>query len=438
MATPAIAQVIKKEFCIGCGACSSINPAMKVEAASNGEFRVLTIPQGVDLKPLSRVCPLGDAPDEDELAEKYLPHATSHSPGIGRFIDLYAGHSTEWRSEGGSGGLTRWLISKLLQRGRVEHVVHVARSARKDGVGDLFAYTIASSADEYLTQTSSSAYYPVTLQNVIQVLRELDGRCIVTAVPCFSRALRSLMNEDAALKGKVHFISGVICGSLKSRRYAEYLALQMGVRPPELERVNFRGKSLARRANEKCVEAWAGYNEPAVARVQDLKGTNYGEGYFKPKACDYCDDVLAETADVAFGDAWIPPYADNPAGTNVVVVRNPEIAAIFRDAAASGQIQLDRLTPEQVEQSQAGGLRHRRDGLRVRLFLSKLFGQWVPKKRITPSFQLRQFIIQVPRILMRKVTSSPSVPVTSPAFEPLTIVAAKIMRASTLIAARLR
>lgn len=40
------------------------------------------------------------------------------------------------------------------------------------------------------------------------------------------------------------------------------------------------------------------------------------------KACDFCDDVFAETADIALGDAWLPEYVQDGNGTNVVVTRN--------------------------------------------------------------------------------------------------------------------
>ena len=41
---------------------------------------------------------------------------------------------------------------------------------------------------------------------------------------------------------------------------------------------------------------------------------------FKYKACDFCDDVFAETADVVVGDAWIPKYLTQ--GNSLVVTRS--------------------------------------------------------------------------------------------------------------------
>ena len=52
--------------------------------------------------------------------------------------------------------------------------------------------------------------------------------------------------------------------------------------------------------------------------------------FFKLKACDFCDDVAGETADVAVGDAWLTPYDQDPLGNNILLVRNAEINAIVQ------------------------------------------------------------------------------------------------------------
>ena len=36
-------------------------------------------------------------------------------------------------------------------------------------------------------------------------------------------------------------------------------------------------------------------------------------------ACEFCDDVVGETADMSVGDAWLPGYVSDWRGTSVVV-----------------------------------------------------------------------------------------------------------------------
>jgi hypothetical protein len=117
--------------------------------------------------------------------------------------------------------------------------------------------------------------------------------------------------------------------------------------------------------------------------MEGLIGANWGHGLFKYKACEFCDDVLAETADAVVGDAWLPAYDGDYRGTNVVVVRHPLLQDMLVRARNADRLHLDDLSADAVAASQAGGLRHRRDGLAYRLWLTDLEGLWRPKKRVT-------------------------------------------------------
>lgn len=411
MNTPAIVRVIEGGYCIGCGACAAIAPDFRVEPTPRGFIEARSLPGDKDLRArASAICPFGDAPNETVLARELFADAPYSDDAIGRYRGLYAGHSPKLRAVAGSGGGTRWFLAELLRRGAVEFVVSVnAKRAMEEG--DLFSYRVFEDPNQYLENASTSAYYPVTLAALIEELRKRDGRFAITALPCFSRALRSLTRIDADLASRLVCISGIICGGLKGRRYAEYLADQMQVPPPDLGAINFRGKSLSRTANEKCVEVWSSgqhdANPTAVARVQDLRGTDYGAGYFKPLACDFCDDVFAETADVSFGDAWMSPYRDDPRGTSLVVVRTAWAQAIIEDGRNRGELIMSELACEDVRASQMSGLRHRRQGLAVRLWLNALMLRWSPRKRVRPRLGSWQFTVsQICRVAVRKLTSS--------------------------------
>jgi hypothetical protein len=109
---------------------------------------------------------------------------------------------------------------------------------------------------------------------------------------------------------------------------------------------------------------------------------DWGMGFFQYSACNYCDDVMAETADVSFGDAWVPPYSSDGRGTNVVVVRAPELDEIFRQGAAEGRLGLSEVDGDFLAKTQAAGLRQRREGLAYRLYRRR--GRPTPGKRVLP------------------------------------------------------
>ena len=102
-------------------------------------------------------------------------------------------------------------------------------------------------------------------------------------------------------------------------------------------------------------------------------------------ACNACDDVVAETADISFGDAWLEPYASDGSGTNVVVLRSPVVEELVAGAIREGRLALEAVDSRFVGQTQAAGLRQRREGLAYRLAWRRRGLQ--PHKRVAPDAQ---------------------------------------------------
>ena len=117
--------------------------------------------------------------------------------------------------------------------------------------------------------------------------------------------------------------------------------------------------------------------------VYAVSDGDWGAGFFQNSACNWCDDVVAETADIAFGDAWVEPYSSDGRGTNVVIARTPEMKALLEDGRVSGALQLEPVAAAFVIATQAAGLRHRREGLAYRLSWRRRHPK--PRKRVAPS-----------------------------------------------------
>jgi coenzyme F420-reducing hydrogenase beta subunit len=225
----------------------------------------------------------------------------------------------------------------------------------------------------------------VELSCVIQEIHKRDGRFAITGVPCFIKAIRNICLQDKVFAHKIAFTIGIVCGHLKSSFYGEMIAWQLGVTPNELGQVDFRVKIPGAKANEKGVSA-ASIEEKerqfGPKKVQEMFGTNYGYGYFKYNACDYCDDVLAEAADISIGDAWLPEFMNQ--GTSILVIRNKAVLEIIEGGVANRDVLLEEMTADRVAESQDAGLRHRREGLAYRLYLKLKQGVPFPVKRVAP------------------------------------------------------
>lgn len=388
-----IAEIIEGGYCIGCGACSATaSSPFTIELDKKGQYQAKLKTETALAEPEAlgaalAACPFsGIGPDEDELASELYPASEGSRPHerIGRHIATYAGHVAdgEYRDKGSSGGMGSWILCELMARDLVDAVIHVG--AADEGREPLFRFQVSRTPDE-VRAAAKSRYYPVEMSGVLQEVRANPGRYALVGLPCFIKAFRLLARQDSELRDRVPFTLAIVCGHLKSTRFADLFAWQAGIEPGKLEKIDFRHKIAGQNASHYGIEvvgAREGERTRECRTNVDYYGSNWGYGFFKYRVCDYCDDVLGETADVAVGDAWIPGYVEDSGGNNVVVVRNRQLAEIIGDAIANGRLHLDDISADQVAQSQDAGLRHRRDGLAYRLHLANREGRWCPPKRV--------------------------------------------------------
>jgi coenzyme F420 hydrogenase subunit beta len=396
--------VIDGDYCIGCGACAAINNSpLKMQLDEYGKLKA-TVDPCVDQSLLSysvqSVCPFSnESLNEDQISQPLFSNDCKYHDKIGYYLGTYAGYVLEdnFRDRGSSGGMGTWLVSNLLSQGLVDGVIHVQQRHPSKSDPRLFSYQLSTTIEQ-VNNGAKSRYYPVEMSEVLQLIRQRPGHYVIVGIPCFIKAVRLLMRQDEVLAERIKFCVALICGHLKSMRFAEMFAWQSGIAPGHLLAIDFRKKLSNADANRYGVEVTGvqkdGQIATHVAAVRDLYGTDWGLGFFKYKACDYCDDVVGETADVTVGDAWLPQYVKDSKGTNVVVVRHPVIHEMIERAMSAGKLKLDLISADEVSQSQRSGFQHRREGLAYRLHLTDLQGQWRPKKRVQPKANHLNSILQ--------------------------------------------
>ncbi len=394
-------DIVRSGLCIGCGSCVAQANIETAQANATSEYSD-TMPQ-MDLdayghfKPIgepvwfghrsesfSRTCPFSPvARDEDDLAAELFPDAEHRDCKVGRFETAYVGYvaEEEFRTRGSSGGMVSWVLEELLRQGLVDGVAHVSAVEDPQNEGRFFRYRISRTADE-IRGGAKSRYYPVELSDVLQNIRALPGRYAVVGVPCFIKAIHLLRREDELLRERIAFTLGLFCGHMKSARMMESFAWQMGVSIEEIQRVEYRLKDPTRAASTYTAQLTLTDGREVKKDWWNLADGDWGAGFFMNSACNFCDDVVAETADISFGDAWVEPYSSDGRGTNVVVVRSPVLDKIVADAIGEGRLKLDEVDHEFIAQTQAAGFRQRREGLAYRLSWPRLGVQ--PRKRVKP------------------------------------------------------
>lgn len=380
-----IEKVIERDMCVGCGACAhQTRGAVSVTLGARGFYGAdIGRAQPDEIAAASRVCPFSDdAKNEDELAAT-RNLSSKHDGKLGYYREIWAGRITDDSRLLGSssGGLTSWFLEQLLQRDEIDGVIHVGRAP-----GGHFEYRVSTTAGA-LRENRKSDYSAVTLVGALDSIRDDGMRYALVGVPCFIKASRLLANEDLALAEQLKMYVGLVCGHLKSQFFAESLAWQAGVPPAQLEYVDFRVKNPLKSSSDYDYAVKSITDPSEIVRpMSAVIDGNWGYGAFQPNACNYCDDVFAETADVAFADAWLPEYRDEWRGTNVLLSRSELASSIFRAGQVDGSVQLEPLSADAAAASQAGNYRHRRDGLAVRLADDIAAGESVPTKRVRPGY----------------------------------------------------
>ena len=403
-------DIVRSGLCIGCGSCVSRAPE------ADGPRPQMVLDRYGQLKPagsaewfgrrsalFSRTCPFSPAAaDEDQIAAERFPAARYRDTAVGRYEAAYVGAVAEgdFRAHGSSGGMVSWVLVELLRTGLVDAVAHVAEAEDPRDEGRFFRFRISRSEVE-VRAGAKSRYYPVELSEVLRTIRSTPGRYAVVGVPCFVKAVHLLRREDPVLRERVAFTLGLFCGHMKSARFVESFAWQMGVPAADVRRVEYRLKDASRPANWYTAQLTLGDGNTVKQDWWHLADGDWGAGFFQSSACNFCDDVVAETADISFGDAWVEPYSSDGRGTNVVLVRSPALAELVAAGIRDGRLQLDPVDAAFVEETQAAGLRQRREGLAYRLTWPRTGVR--PRKRVTPdarSPSLRRKMMYVMRALI--------------------------------------
>lgn len=370
--------------CIGCGVCAGICPDGRISMAMNayGEY----VPAGFDTCLHScgacrQVCPFGNGfENENVLAAGIFGDIVGiqHAQPIGFYINAYAGHCAvgDFRAKGASGGLAAWFLTALLEHRIVDRVICVQNCP---GPVPLFQFSVLDSIGA-VRQSAGSAYYPVELSGVIRTVLSEDARYAVIGLPCHLKALRLAMNRNPLLGRRVLILAGLVCGHLMTADYAEYLVRRLGFETSGICSICFRGKNPGSMSTDSVFMATSG-SETRSLHSREFSRI-WASGQFKPRACNFCDDIFAEVADVVFMDAWLPRYIPDWRGTSITVSRSARVEELISTGIREGELIMEKIPASQVIASQAGVVRQKREFLSYRLWLADRRGDSRPEKRV--------------------------------------------------------
>lgn len=396
-------------LCTGCGGCVAPGAAHDGQMgwSDSGFWQPSSAEICKEALALCPFSPLPAAPDEDSLGEDFLGEAPNVHPDGGHYEACFVGYSKARRATSSSGGIATWVFEKILRDGHADQLFVVTMAPQ----GGYHYARIGSPRN--IRRLSKTRYFPVTLAGLYELIERTPGRVAISGVACFVKSVRLRQQHDPKLRDKISFITGIICGGLKSRHYSDYLASAAGIRGV-FRNADYREKNPDSHALDYFFSAETDTGQRrrvAMAKLGDM----WGSGLFKAKACDFCTDVTTELADLSLGDAWLPEYVEDGLGTSVVVARSRLALQLIRQGMEDQELVLEPTSMDRVIRSQQGGYDHKRKTLQFRLALAH---------------QNRTF--QIPNVRTRVLTS------VSPAEAILQILRERVRAKSHLIWKRTR
>lgn len=378
-------KIVKNDLCVGCGVCAASCPteALEIKFNNYGEYNSVLVGNCLDSCSLCLdICPFNNNKDEDELAENKFSDKLSYQNNLGYYMNTYSGYvlNNELRLSSASGGLTTYLLEKLINDDLVDYVINVKGNNHPD---KLFKFQIVDNIND-IRNGANSAYYPVEMSDVIKRIIQQKGRYVIVGLPCFLKAIELAKERNIKLNNRIKYTVGLTCGQLKSKKFTDYIAKKANFNC-KVNGVDFRNNSIDEPANN-FYYYFKNDSNKENKKIYWRDGINkvWTNRWFTYNACNYCDDTFAELSDVTLMDAWLPEFTSDYKGSNLLVVRDKEINELLLASKDNNNIKLDEIESNKVIRSQQGVIDIKRKKLSYRLYLSEK-NDFVLQKRVKPN-----------------------------------------------------
>ncbi len=313
--------------------------------------------------------------NEDTICKEKFSHFDfKYEKYIGYYLETIDAISPKYQQRSSSGGFMTLLLETLLLTKEVDYVVAVTYSKNENR----FRYTKISTLSE-LIQSQRSAYYPISLEDALDIIAKNNGTCAITCIPSAAKALELLKSKDSNLNNKIKYTIGLACHSTKLREYTDYLCRKAG-KEDGMEWCDY----ISYRDKEKIGNGGFG---TFVAKKGDVewnlrgKWPDWSIGLLQYFSSDFVDDHYSECADICTMDGWHKNYIHKN-GTSLVIVRNHRLLDIIKNM----NLEYNRIPPRIILDSQRSNIGFKNAELAIRLQFYKTCFKYAPHKRVHPSW----------------------------------------------------
>lgn len=320
-----------KNFCTGCGACSSICPKKAINMIRNKETGIFlpiinsTICNECGL--CLSVCP---AVYWSNAVYKKQSHYA-----LGDYIQAYAAFSLDQslRTDAASGGVTTAILQSLLDQSYITGAVVSRRVTGKPFQTE----TIIARTLENIGSCKGSIYSPVCFSEIYSAIKNAssDEKLAFVGLPCHIQALSLLMKQNSTISKKIAVTISLVCGHTPSAAAYKYSLRCLNLTEDDVVGLNNRG------------DGWPGYLR-LYLKNGDIKKVPYGDSLswgmvlssplFMPQGCHVCPDPGGFAADIMVCDAWLTRYKNNQEGVNLALAKTVRGNMVIQESERAGSI----------------------------------------------------------------------------------------------------
>ncbi len=311
-------NVLAKELCSACGACTSLCPYIDMV---NGKA-VLVEPCGLSEGKCYTFCPKAcvDVP----LLDKTIFGAYRENLALGSNISIIKARATdsEMSSSAQYGGVVSALVTYALETGEIDAAV-LAGSRDKIGVEP----TIARNRKEVMECAGSKYIVCPTVAGILEAIKQEKGKIGVVGTPCQITAVRKMQASNFEIGAdKIGLLVGLFCTWAISPHAHKYIRNLIG--PAKVTKLDVPPPP----ANVFVIQTEAKRIEVPLDTIKK----------FIMPTCNVCFDMTSEFADISVGTV------EGEEDWNTLIVRTKEGERILQGAIDAGVIETEPLEKERL------------------------------------------------------------------------------------------
>lgn len=334
-----ITDVVEKQLCTGCGACSYAEPDRfrMGNAYQLGRRPFLKPDPKAETGAGIQVCP-GAALSHDPIVRQNSNIVAEMFDAWGPVYEVWEGYSGDpaIRLAGSSGGLATALALFCLEQEKMEGVLHTGADEETPYLNK----TVYSKTRSALVSNAGSRYSPASPCESLDLVERAEGKSVFIGKPCDVAAVQKARKINPLLDQKIGLTIGFFCAGVPAFNGLFELLKKNGIHTPQkqLKSLRFRGNG------------WPGLwtaNYVDDNNQEKSSQLTYAESWgflqkFRQWRCYICPDHSGEFADIAVGDPWYRQVTADEPGKSLIVVRTQRGLDILRAAEQAGYVVLEK------------------------------------------------------------------------------------------------